>query len=381
MNQKELNEIRRRVRPDRNNIGHIYGCYVNSNGEIISRLDVSLALATHDEQEMFLTLLKKSISGSLGRNLLDIPFSARQVMEGEAHKLLSELRNSRLQNENAREEFYRRVIACVNMEECNYVILLGCDVYDVPFRGKDRQRQDEASRDVFPYILCAVCPVKDAEMALRFFNEENAFHGASTGHTIAAPTLGFMFPTFDDRQANIYNALFYTHDPADNHQAFVDTVFRVDPPMTSVEQNETFHSVLGDSLETDCRLDVVQAVHEQISGRIQEHKESHDPDPLELTAGDVTNMLVDSGVSPEKAESFRKKCAEEFGENAVLNPNNIINKNRFEIATEEVTVSVKPEFSYLVETRIIDEKKYILIPADGEITVNGVPVCIPKEEE
>ena len=35
-----------------------------------------------------------------------------------------------------------------------------------------------------------------------------------------------------------------------------------------------------------------------------------------------------------------------------------------------------PESSYLVETRIIQGRKYILIPADGGVEVNGVSIDI-----
>ena len=43
---------------------------------------------------------------------------------------------------------------------------------------------------------------------------------------------------------------------------------------------------ISDTLEKDCSYDVVQSVHEQLRGRLQEHKESRDPAPLELTVGE-----------------------------------------------------------------------------------------------
>ena len=39
MNKKEISELRRRFSPDKNAIGHIYGCYVNTKKEIIAYLD------------------------------------------------------------------------------------------------------------------------------------------------------------------------------------------------------------------------------------------------------------------------------------------------------------------------------------------------------
>lgn len=85
MNQKELNELRRRFKPDRTAISKVYGCYVSSSRQIISYVDAPLGLLSQEEQEMYLNLLKKSLSGALGRNLIDIEFSTRQVADSDEH--------------------------------------------------------------------------------------------------------------------------------------------------------------------------------------------------------------------------------------------------------------------------------------------------------
>ena len=81
MNQKELNELRRRFKPDRTAISKVYGCYVSSSRQIISYVDAPLGLLSQEEQEMYLNLLKKTLSGALGRNLIDIVFSTAQVAD------------------------------------------------------------------------------------------------------------------------------------------------------------------------------------------------------------------------------------------------------------------------------------------------------------
>ena len=64
MNQKEVSELRRRWRPEKNAVSRIYGCYVNSNKEIVSDLDESLGTMPEEEAEKYLGLLKKSLSGT-----------------------------------------------------------------------------------------------------------------------------------------------------------------------------------------------------------------------------------------------------------------------------------------------------------------------------
>ena len=65
MIQKELNELRRRWRPEKNAVSRIYGCFVNSSREIVSDLDESLGMMPQEESEQYLSLLKKGLSGSL----------------------------------------------------------------------------------------------------------------------------------------------------------------------------------------------------------------------------------------------------------------------------------------------------------------------------
>ena len=195
------------------------------------------------------------------------------------------------------------------------------------------------------------------------------------------PEMGFLFPAFDDRAANIYNALFYTKKPDDLHQEFIDAVFHTEPPMSAAEQRESFQAALTDALGDVCGLEVVQTIYEQLTEKIAQHKESKDPEPLSLTAKDVGKMLLEYGVDEEKAAAFEKQCAESLGEGAALNPVNLVDTGRFEVKTPEARLIVDPVCSYVVETRVIDGKRYILIPAGGDVEVNGMPICAQNSEE
>lgn len=381
MNQRELNELRRRFKLDRTAISKVYGCYVSSSRQIISYVDAPLGLLSQEEQEMYLNLLKKSLSGALGRNLIDIEFSTRQVADSDEHRLLQTLRQTELQDPNARESLYRRIIDAIDMGESSYLILLAADTYDVPHRSRDDQEVPDGSDTVFRYFVCAICPVKDPTLALQYSDQDKEFRGSSTGHIALPPVLGFLFPAFDDRSANINNALFYSKDTAQLHQEVIDAVFCIqNAPMSPQEQQNVFTSALTETLEKDCSYDVVQAVHEQLRGRIQEHKDSRDPEPLTLSVREVGDVLTGSGVPEEKAEAFQEACRRQYGQDAALNPRNIIEAGKFQIATPEVKITVPPEYSYMVETRIIDGRRFILIPADDGVEVNGIPVTIPNPQ-
>lgn len=373
MNQKELSELRRRFRPEKSAISHIYGCYVNGSREIISYLDEPMGMMPQEEAEKYLGLLKKALSGTLGRNLVDIVFSTQQVMDSDEHRFLMGLRDSQLKDGALRQSFYDKVIASLDMDGSNYLILLAHDAYDVPYKGRDGELQDDASDTVFSYIICCVCPVKDGKLELGFFSGENEFHSCAANQIVAPPELGFLFPAFDDRAANIYNALLYSKKADQIHQEFINAVFRTEPPLSAAEQREAFEGALTGALEDACSIEVVQAVHERLRDQIVQHKETKDPEPLALTAGDIGNILRDCSVPEERVSAFLERCGERLGANIVLNPVNLIESGKFEVETADAKLSLDPEHSYLLEMRVIDGRQYLLFPADS-VTVNGLPV-------
>ena len=379
MNQKELGELRRRFKPEKSAVSRIYGCYVNSKKEVISYLDESLGLMPLEEAEKYLGLLKKSLSGTPGRNLLDIVFTTEQVMDSDEHRLLSALRDSELKDGEVRSEFYGKIMESLDLGDSNYLILLAFDAYDVPFRGGDGERQDDAGDGVFRYILCAICPVKEGKPELGYFPGENEFHNCTAGQVVSAPEAGFLFPAFDNRAANLYNALYYVRKPDELHPELIEALFRAETPMSAGQQREAFEEALAESLEESCSLEVVQAVHGRLRERIEEHRESKDPEPLAITAREVESILADCGVDGERVDAFSRACEERFGGGA-MDPANLIDSKKFEVRTGEVTISVDPEYSYLVETRVIDGKTYLLIPAGSGVELNGMAVGLGGAE-
>jgi len=373
MIEKEIAELRRRLRPDKSGVSHVRGCYVNANGEIISQFDQSLGIMSQDENERIFTVLRKTLSGGLGKNLLDIEFETAQVAHGEEHRLLMRLRDSSLEDEEAVQLFFQRVIQSLSMED-NYLILLARDAYDVPFKGRDGDRFDEGSSEVFTYILCSICPVKQTKPALSF--QENSFRTLGIDWVVAAPEVGFLFPAFDDRAANLYNALYYTKDTTRNQDGFIDAIFRSHAPMPAAEQQETFRGILAETLEDDCSYSVLQGVHNKVREMVEVHKASKEPTPLTLSKSTVKHVLEECGVADDRLKDFDGKFDARFGADAELHPKNLMDSKQFELKTPDVTIKVNPERSDLIRTEMIHGTRYILIRADEGVEVNGVNIHI-----
>lgn len=379
MNQKEIGEIRRRIRRDRSNMAAIYGCYVNAQKEIVSEFKLGTGTMPENEAEKYFGMLKRVLSGSIGKNLIDITFKTSQVQNSAEHKLLMQLRETQLKDEEIRLTFYKKVMESLNFQD-SYLILLGSESYDVPFKSKDDTIQSDGSEEVYTYVICAVCPVKLAKTTLNYNAEDKVFHDGGVKQVVSVPELGFLFPAFDNRSTNIYNALYYTHSPKENHEGFVEAIFHTSVPQPAEEQRKSFEALLSRTLEDACSLDVVQTVHEQLCQSIELHKESKVAEPLLITKEQVKDSLNLCGVPEKNVAKFSVEYDTVFGADAELHPKNIINNKRLEITTPDVSIKVSPERSDLVQTRVIGGVKYILICADENVEVNGVPIFIEEDK-
>ncbi len=374
MNEKELREIKRRFRPDRSNIPNIVGCFINAAGQIISRFNQSILLTENDESEELLTVMKKTLSGSLGTNLTDIEFSTKDVTDAEEHKLLMSLRDSHLKDESALSAFFDKIAQSVHME-CNYVVLLANDIYDVYTKEND---EESGSSTTFSYIVCSICPLKDSDSGLFFRESDKLFHTVTASAILTRPVLGFMFPTFDDRMANIYHALYYTKDVATSNPEFVSRIFGKEAPMPPKVQKSAFSYCVSTGLGEECSFEVVRSVSAQIAEMVEEHKEMKIPEPLTLTKSTVKTLLANCGVEEKTLERVGEKMDESYGQNAEIMPKNVVTTTRLDIAMPDVKISVKKDKMKLVSTQVINGKKYVMIEAEEGVEVNGIPITISE---
>ena len=377
MLDKEIAELRRRFRYEKNNIGALCGCYVNEKKEIVTTFHQSMPMMGQEEAERYLALFRRALSGTAGKNLLDVSFTNQQVTDGEEHKLLSTLRETKLGDEEAVSALFSKNIAALELES-NYLILLAQDVYDVPSYGKDGGKQED-SDTMYSYILCCVCPVKLTKPSLRYDSFRSLFQNRDADQIVSTPEVGFLFPAFDDRCANIYGALYATKNLKDNHPELANSLFGTPLPMPADEQKETFRELLADALEEECSYDVVQTVQDTLLARVLEQKENPEEPVSPVTRETLRETLAFCGVSEEKLQRFDAQYEEAFGENGTLPPQNLTGGSKTEFRTEDVVVRVDASRSDLVQVKLLDGQPCLIIRAEGTLTVDGVPVSIRNE--
>lgn len=371
MTKQEIAEIKKLLSPKRCSITRICGCYVD--GEKNKKTELKQAFLALPEEEMFkyFEILRKTISGNLGKNLLNLEFPLTSEEYGGTQDFLLRLRDSKLKDDVLLEEFYDRIIE--NYEYVgNYLILIVHDIYDVPGRTLDGIEMEDASDEVYEYILSCICPVELSKPGLSYNAVENTFQNRIRDWVVGMPDSGFLFPAFNDRGSDIHSTLYYSKDPEELKDGLVDQLLGCPLPLSAGNQKETFQALVEETLGADCEFEAVKNIHEKLNEMAEEHKD--EPQPFKLDKNEVKTILAGSGVSNERLEQFDRRYDETAGETTSLYASNVMNTKNFEVKTPDVIIKVNPERTDLIETKVINGRECLVIELGGNVTVNGIAV-------
>ena len=371
MTKQEISEIKKLLTPKNCSITRICGCYVD--GEKNKKTELRQAFLALPEEEMFkyFEILRKALSGTIGKNLLTLEFPLKSEEEGGTQEFLMRLKESKLKDDVLLEQFYDKIIE--NYEFVgNYLILVIHDVYDVPGKTTDGIEMEDASDEIYEYLLTCICPVELSKPGLSYDAAENTFRNRVRDWVVGLPDTGFLFPAFTDRSSDIHSTLYYSKDPEDLKEGFAEQLLGCPLPLSAGGQMETFHTLIEETLGEDCDIEVVKNIHDKLTEMAEEHKE--EPEPLVLAKYEVKTILADSGVSNERLEAFDRHYDETAGESTALLANNVMNTRTFEVKTPDVVIKVSPDRTDLIETRNINGRECIVIALDGGVMVNGITV-------
>lgn len=369
MNKKEIAEIKKQFDADRCSITKICGCYVNHDKQIKTELEQAFLALPQEEMFKYFNIFKSTLSGTLGKNLINMEFPLYTEEEGGTQEFLMRLRGSALKDMDLVHEFYQKIIDNYNYGE-NYYIILVHAAYDVPGRARDGMEMDDASDTVYSHILCSICPVNLAKSALCYNEERNSIEERIRDWVVDAPAHGFLFPAFNDRATDIHGLLYYSKNPETLQLEFIDQMLGCAQPLTSKGQKEAFHTIIEETLGENCDFTTVKSIHENLQEIMMENQDS--PAPVQFEKNDVKRLLEASGASDEQLEEFDSCFEESVDEKAVFAAANVVNTRSFDIKTPDVTVKVSPDKTHLIETRVIDGRTCLVIELSEAVEVNGI---------
>ena len=369
MNRKEINEIKRLYTKENQCITRICGCFVDPDKN--KKVEIKDAFLSLDEEARFkyLDIFKKTLSGTLGKNLLHMEFPGEEEQDGGTQHFLMQLLRSELKDTDVIDAFYDKIIAHLDYPD-NYYIILIYNAYDIPAVTSDGFGMEDASDYVHCFLLCSICPIKPSKPGLHYNAVTNNIENSVRDMMVQPPMLGFTFPAFNDRNTDIHHLLYYSKNPEEISTAITELVLGCRVPLPAKEQKNTFNTMIEESLGSDCEFETIKSIHTNINDLVAEKKD--DPEPVILDKTEVKNILAQSGVAREQITTFEQEYDDTITKDTPLLATNIYSPRKFEIKTPDVTIQVNPERTDLVETKMVDGIPCLVIEINDQVAVNGI---------
>ncbi len=371
MNKKEVLEIRKQFSPEKCAIDRIAGCYVD--GEKEKRMEREEAFLSLPEEQAFkyFDILKKALSGKIGKNLLNLEYKLKEDRssdpEGEEHELLMNLRESKLRDPTLLDEFYEKILMYYDCAENYYIVLIHA-VYDVPGKTSDGEVLEDASEEVYDFILCCICPVKLSKAGLTYNGKDERMEERTRDWVVGMPDKGFLFPAFNDRQTDVHSALYYTRKSAEVQEEMVREVLGIDLVVSADEEKDKFGKLLEDVLGEDADCKTVKDIYDGMHEEMERHAE--DPEPYKMGENELEKIFSSNGVPDEKMELFGDAYREHIGDEPVM-ASNICDNKVVNIQVPEGKITIDADFISNLEIKVVDGRKCMVLPVDY-VEVNGI---------
>ena len=372
MTRKELNEIKSQYTLENCGILRLCGCYVDGERNKITQFNENFLNLPEEEKHKYFDIFKKTLSGTPGKNLVDMKFNVDAYADEGARTFLMNLRDSGLKDDRLLDEFYDRIINNYSYVG-NYLILLINQVYDIPTVTTDNIEMEDASDEVYSYILCCICHVNLSKPGLGYDEEDNNFHDKKQNHMVDVPDVGFLFPAFNKRSADEDMTMFYTKDVSEFEDGLIDCLLDCVAPLPAKQQKETFTSLVSEAVGEEADLQVVKNIHANLE-QIIEEKKQESPAPVMLDKNEMKNLLEKSGVKEERLENFEEHFEMAAGEHGKLVASNVSSGKKFEVKTPDVVIKINSDKTDIVSTQVIDGRQCLVIQIDERLVVNGISV-------
>ena len=406
MNKKDVMELKKRFKKESCSIDRLAGCYVDANKNKAIKFNESFLNMDDEEFYKYLEIAKKTLTGTLGNNILELDFPLEEEATGGKQHFLYALRNDGLSSDDLLDRLYDLIIDSYNYVG-NYLILVFHDTYDIITKTSDNMKLDE-SEEVYEYLLVSICPVVLSKAGLGVREDENRIGARIRDWIVGVPDLGFLFPAFDNRSADIHKVDYFIRDAKDSHSEVISDVLGCAPRMTATEQRSTFSAIVKRAFANDTENgeEALINIQESFNARINTGEELTESEinSIILTPETMDEILIENNIDGEKARVIKEVTLDEFMEELPPVSNLIDNKalaanekerEKKELVKEvvalknkvseleeavpstesgDVSIFVYPEMADEIHTEIIDDKKYILIPVDdnSSVKVNGV---------
>lgn len=380
MNKKELSEIKKNFSESSGlfTLNHVLSAYVDSGKNISCKSSRLHTIIPEDEGAVLMEMLKKVLSGSIGKGLVEYEFPNEAYAEGGAQNVLYAVLKSKLQDEAAADAFLNRIVEKIQYESA-FAIITGCCSYSVFSKDKNDETSENAEME-YNFIVTAICPVNTGDDGLVIDEFSNAIFKKSNVEMIVnrAPTDGFLYPVFSDRSPDVNHVLCFTKTPNKPNVSMVNDVLGCEFVLSAQSEKERFQQVISNVVGEELDYTVITRVNEKLQEVVEQSK--HETELPVIDDLKLRSILSDVGVSDERLEALSVVFEETVGK-AGLKASNLV-ETKTVVATPEITINIKNGATDKIRTSVIQGRKCLVIDLDDpSILINGLSTNLGFSEE
>lgn len=374
MNNEELKEIRRQYKKKNKNFNIYRVAYSYVIPAIPETQIPSFEIKDWEdfreaEQEIFLSMFKKALSGKIGKNLMEYEFEREAGQENGYQKKLYTLNKSLLKDEELVTKLRDKIIANDGFNQKHLITIASCE-YLVPVLDKNGEVIPDSAPMPFQFLLGCINEVDLTDIGL-FYNPDTANMEKKIDedmHVLPKVLDGFMFPVFADRGADISRLLYFTAKPKEPNDGLIEVLCGREAELPYDREQQNFAGLISDLAQDELSLQLIQNLQENVREMISENPDS---EAFSLSKNEMENLLSNSGISEQKMDRFSAVYDNQVGKEE-LKAVNMIDTSKLAVKMNGITVNVKGDVSDKVKTQVVDGKRYLMIEVDEGLIVNGI---------
>ncbi len=379
MNKKELNNLKKNFSDKCNyfTFNQVIRAFVDSQKNIICKRHGLLGTLPSEEQELIVETLRKGLSGTLGKNLIQYSFPDSEYLEDGAQDVLYKALKSKFQDENDIDKFLNNITS--NIEYTSTFAIFSAHCTYTLFRNDKNDEQTEESND-YNFIITVLCPVELGEDVLIFDEKDNniCLIPEKCRSISRVPTDAFLFPILTGGDPDIHSVLCYTSKPKEPNRSLAEKVLGCETSFTAVGERAVFCKVLNDVVGKDLDYTIITQVNEKIEEEIKEHR--FDEKPVSIDDSKLKEILTEVGVEETKLEKVQKVFNATTGGKPLTATNLVTPKTV--IALPDITVNISKDATDKVRTSLIGGRRCLVIDIDDpNVVINGLSTTIDVPDD
>lgn len=336
---------------------------VINHGEIFyndvrSWLDYSFS-----EQVEILSIIKKTISGKLGKIVTEYEFTKE---EGNmAQDLLIRLKDSKFEDDELNIEFLDSVLNNVKYTGAYTLFVLN---FTITFLNKKTDETEDIT-----FLAGAFCPITLRNDGFVYNDIKKIIEKKiDSDRVLEKATDGFLFPTESDAEMDVNHVMYYNKKANTPNLSIIEDLLNCKYVMSAERQRINFWATAAKVLGDDLTYEMILKINAQLSDIVASSAAMSEA--REIDCSDMQSIFEKCGVEEEALDRLGTVYEKLMGSRHVtmIASNLCDEKVNIKAGNTSINMEYRTAISKL-STEVVNGKKCLVIPLDSsDISVLGI---------